>query len=88
MADQARAGGRHADLIVLGRDAPADRLDHWLEVASQVSAFVGFAIGRSIWEDAVRDYEASHHNEVAASAARSQIAERYLGFIAHWKTAG
>jgi myo-inositol catabolism protein IolC len=88
VADQARADGRHTDLIVLGRDAPADRLDHWLEVASQVSAFVGFAIGRSIWEDAVRDYEASHHEEVAASAARSQIAERYLGFIAHWKTAG
>jgi myo-inositol catabolism protein IolC len=88
VADQARADDRHADLIVLGRDAPADRLDHWIEVASQVSAFVGFAIGRSIWEDPVRDYEASHHDEVAASAARSQIAERYLGFVAHWKPAG
>jgi myo-inositol catabolism protein IolC len=85
VADQARAGGRRADLIVLGRDAPAERLDHWLEVASQVSAFVGFAIGRSIWEDAVRDYEAPGHDEAAASAARDQIAERYLGFVAHWK---
>jgi myo-inositol catabolism protein IolC len=85
VADQARAGGRRADLIVLGRDAPAERLGLWLEVASQVSAFVGFAIGRSIWEDAVRDYEASGHDEAAASAARDQIAERYLGFVAHWK---
>ena len=85
VADQARAGGRRTDLIVLGRDAPAERLDHWLEVASQVSAFVGFAIGRSIWEDAVRDFEASDHGEAAASAARAQVAERYLGFVAHWK---
>ena len=85
VADQARAGGRPTDLIVLGRDAPAERLDHWLEVASQVSAFVGFAIGRSIWEDAVRDYEASDRSEAAAGAARSQIAERYLGFVARWK---
>jgi myo-inositol catabolism protein IolC len=85
VAEQARAGGRHTDLIVLGRDAPAERLDHWLDVASQVSAFVGFAIGRSIWEDSVRDYEASDRGEAAASAARSQVAERYLGFIAHWK---
>jgi myo-inositol catabolism protein IolC len=85
VAAQARAGGRGTDLIVLGRDAPADRLDHWLEVASQVSAFVGFAIGRSIWEDAVRDFEASDHGEAAASAARTQVADRYLGFIAHWK---
>jgi myo-inositol catabolism protein IolC len=85
VADQARADGRGTDLIVLGRDAPAERLDHWLEVASQVSAFVGFAIGRSIWEDAVRDYEASDHGEAAADAARSQIADCYLGFVAHWK---
>jgi myo-inositol catabolism protein IolC len=85
VAEQAKAGGRTTDLIVLGRDAPADRLDHWLEVASQVSAFVGFAIGRSIWEDAVRSYEASGQSEAAARAASSQVAERYLGFIAHWK---
>jgi myo-inositol catabolism protein IolC len=85
VAEQARAGGRSTDLIVLGRDAPADRLDHWLEVASQVSAFVGFAIGRSIWEDAVRDFEASDDGEAAASAARAQVCERYLGFVAHWK---
>jgi len=85
VAEQAKAGGRSTDLIVLGRDAPADRLNHWLEVASQVEAFVGFAIGRSIWEDAVRDYEASDRGDAAASAARAQIAERYVDFFAQWK---
>jgi myo-inositol catabolism protein IolC len=84
VAGQAKAGGRGADLIVLGRDAPAERLDHWLEVASQVPAFVGFAIGRSIWEDVVRGYEASDHGHIAAAAARSRIAHRYLRFVAHW----
>jgi myo-inositol catabolism protein IolC len=84
VAGQAKAGGRRADLIVLGRDAPAGRLDHWLEVASQVPAFVGFAIGRSIWEDIVREHEASDHGDTAAGDARSKIAERYLGFVAHW----
>ncbi len=85
VAAQAKAGGHTADLIVLGRDSPADRLDHWLEVASQVDEFVGFAIGRSIWEDAVRDFEASDRGDDAASRARDQVAERYLGFIAHWQ---
>ena len=85
VADQVKAGDPSADLIVLGRDAPADRLDHWLAVASQVDEFVGFAIGRSIWEDAVREYEASDRGESAASAARDQVAERYLGFVAQWK---
>ena len=84
VAVQAKAGGRDADLIVLGRDAPAERLDHWLEVASQVPAFVGFAIGRSIWEDVVREYEASDRGDSAADDARGQIAERYLRFVAHW----
>jgi myo-inositol catabolism protein IolC len=85
VARQATVGGRRARLIVLGRDAPADRLDHWLAVASQVSDFVGFAIGRSIWEDAVRDYETSDHSQAAASRARDQVAGRYLEFAGHWK---
>jgi myo-inositol catabolism protein IolC len=85
VAEQVGAGDPNADLIVLGRDAPAERLDHWLEVASQVDAFVGFAIGRSIWEDAVRDYEESDRGETAANRAQNQVAERYLGFVAQWK---
>jgi len=84
VAAQAKAHGRKADLIVLGRDAPVERLDHWLEVASQVSEFVGFAIGRSIWEDAIHGYEASDRSEAAARQARTIITERYLGFVAHW----
>jgi myo-inositol catabolism protein IolC len=84
VAAQAKAGGRTADLIVLGRDAPAERLDHWLEVASQVDSFVGFAIGRSIWEDVLSRYEAFGASEAAAVNARREIADRYLGFIAHW----
>jgi myo-inositol catabolism protein IolC len=84
VAGQATAGGRLADLIVLGRDAPAGRLGHWLEVASQVPAFAGFAIGRSIWEDVVREYEASDYGATGAGNARSKIAERYLGLVARW----
>jgi len=84
VAAQVKADGRAADLIVLGRDAPTERLNHWLTIASQVPAFVGFAIGRSIWEDVVAEYEASDHGPAAAAAARGQVAERYLGFAAHW----
>jgi myo-inositol catabolism protein IolC len=85
VAAQARADGHTADLIVLGRDAPDDRLDHWLEVAGGVGDFVGFAIGRSIWQDVIRDWQASDFSEAADAQARARIAERYLGFAAHWK---
>ncbi len=75
---QIRAGGRdHVDAIVLGRDAPAERLDHWLAVAAPIDGFVGFAIGRSIWEDPI-----AGHNQGNAGEERTvgQIAERYLDF--------
>ena len=52
----AKANGRTADCIVLGRDAPKDVLDHWLSVAAPVPGFVGFAVGRSIWEDGLSKY--------------------------------
>jgi hypothetical protein len=45
-----RGGRDHVDAIVLGRDAPAARLDHWLAVAAPVDGLAGFAIGRSIWD--------------------------------------
>ena len=75
---QIRAAGRDAVCaIVLGRDAPAARLEHWLAVAGPVVGFAGFAIGRSIWEDPV----ASHNNGRASEdEAVGQIAERYLNF--------
>lgn len=44
----------------LQRDCrPADGLDRWLEVASQVEEFVGFAVGRSIWEQVMVGFELS-----------------------------
>jgi 5-dehydro-2-deoxygluconokinase len=81
VAAQARAGGRDADLIVLGRDAPVERLDRWLRIAAADEAFVGFAIGRSIFQDAVRDWA---EGDIGDELARHRIAERYLGFTRDW----
>ena len=75
---QIRVGGRdHVDAIVLGRDAPAERLDHWLAVAAPIDGFVGFAIGRSIWEEAIA---AHNRGDADDEEAIDQIAGRYLGF--------
>lgn len=75
---QIRAGGRdHVDAIVLGRDAPADRLDHWLAVAAPVDGFVGFAIGRSIWEGPIAEYNRGRADK---DEVIDLIATRYLRF--------
>jgi len=77
VAAAARRGGRDARCIVLGRHAPADRLDHWLEAAAPVRDFVGFAIGRSIWWDALSELLEGSIDE---AAARKRIAASYLSY--------
>ena len=69
----ARQGGRdEVCCIVLGRDAPQDRLDHWLSIAAPVEGFIGFAIGRSIWEQPLRDQLAGGpERELVAAVARN-----------------
>ena len=77
----AHAGGRTADCVVLGRDAPRDRLDTWLSVAAPVPGFVGFAIGRSIWEDAVAEHRRSGNDDrlgATVSANYSHFVDTYL----------
>jgi myo-inositol catabolism protein IolC len=74
----AQAGGRSGvRCIVLGRDAPEDRLDHWLQVAAPVPGFVGFAIGRSIWEAPLMEHEAGR---LGADEAVRRIAKNYVHF--------
>jgi len=69
----ARQGGRdRVSCIVLGRDAPVDRLDHWLTVAAPIDGFIGFAIGRSIWEQPLRDQLAGgSEEELVAAVSRN-----------------
>jgi myo-inositol catabolism protein IolC len=75
---QIRTGGRdHVNAIVLGRDAPAERLDHWLAVAAAVDGFVGFAIGRSIWEGPIVEHD---RRRVDEDETIDLIATRYLRF--------
>lgn len=82
---QIRSGGREdVDAVVLGRDAPVERLDHWLSVAAGVEGFVGFAIGRSIWQEAV----AAHvRGEIDEAAAIATISGNYLHFAHHYTAA-
>jgi myo-inositol catabolism protein IolC len=80
LAEQARSGaGRDGvTCVVLGRGASTEKVEQWLEAAATVDGFVGFAIGRSIWWDALKGYLAK---ELERSAAASQIADNYLHFV-------
>jgi myo-inositol catabolism protein IolC len=80
LAEQARSGeGREGvTCVLLGRGASNEKVEHWLQVAAPVEGFIGFAIGRSIWSDALKGYLA---DELEREAAAAQIAENYLHFV-------
>jgi myo-inositol catabolism protein IolC len=78
VTDYARAGGRdRVTCVVLGRGADEGRVDHWLRTGAG-AGFEGFAIGRSIWWDAVAGWRDGTLDEPAAAA---QIAANYRRFI-------
>jgi myo-inositol catabolism protein IolC len=80
LARQTRSGEGRENVVcvLLGRGASDEKVDHWLRVAAPVDGFVGFAIGRSIWWDALKGFlDGSIEREDAAQ----RIAENYLRFI-------
>ncbi len=80
LAEQARTGeGREGvTCVLLGRGASTEKVEQWLEQAAPVEGFIGFAIGRSIWWDALKGWLSK---DLEREAAASQIAENYLHFV-------
>jgi myo-inositol catabolism protein IolC len=79
LAAQARTGGREGVVcVVLGRGADDAKVDHWLEQAAPVDGFVGFAIGRSIWWNPLKEYV---DGKIERSTGAHQIAANYLRFV-------
>jgi myo-inositol catabolism protein IolC len=79
LSEQARKGeGReNVKSVLLGRGASDEKVDHWLKQAAPVEGFIGFAIGRSIWWDALKAFLDGGDREKSAE----QIADNYLRFI-------
>jgi myo-inositol catabolism protein IolC len=80
LADQARSGeGREGvTCVLLGRGASTEKVEQWLQVAAPIDGFIGFAIGRSIWWDALKGFLSK---DLQREAAASQIADNYLHFV-------
>jgi myo-inositol catabolism protein IolC len=80
LAQQTRKGdGREGVVcVLLGRGASDEKVEHWLRQAAPVEGFIGFAIGRSIWWDALKGYLGG---DLERSAAAEQIAGKYLRFV-------
>ncbi|MBV9802952.1 MAG: DUF2090 domain-containing protein, partial [Solirubrobacterales bacterium] len=70
LAEQARSGqGREGvTCVLLGRGASTEKVEQWLREAAPVDGFIGFAIGRSIWWDALKGFLSEELDREAAAA--------------------
>ncbi|HTW12827.1 MAG TPA: DUF2090 domain-containing protein [Solirubrobacteraceae bacterium] len=80
LAKQARSGaGREGvTCVLLGRGASTSQVEEWLRVAAPVEGFIGFAIGRSIWWDALKGWL---DQSVSREDAVGMVADNYLHFV-------
>ena len=79
MVETARRDGRSdVGCIVLGRGADEKKVMDWLEAAASVPGFIGFAVGRTTFWDAVAGFESK---EITRQEAVSRIAERYCKWV-------
>jgi len=75
----ARRGGRgQVGCIILGRGEDDKKVHEWLATASGVPGFIGFAVGRTSFWDALVDWRA---NEITREDAVKDIAQRYIQFV-------
>jgi myo-inositol catabolism protein IolC len=75
-----REGRDRVSCVVLGRGASDDKVDEWLRAGSGLEGYIGFAIGRSIFGEAVKAY-AADPDGFDRDAAIEKIASSYLRFI-------
>jgi myo-inositol catabolism protein IolC len=74
-----KAGDRENVIaVVLGRGATDEKVNEWLRAGSSVEGYKGFAIGRSIFWNALQSF---HQGEKSREEAVSEISESYLGFL-------
>ena len=67
VAEAARAGGRDdVGCVVLGAGADEATVANWLRQAAAVDGFIGFAIGRTIFWDALTGWLAREHDRETA----------------------
>lgn len=70
--------------IVLGRGADEQQVIEWVRIGAAVDGFDGFAVGRTLWEEALRKYlagQASHDEAVY------EISSRYRDVINAYRRA-
>ena len=83
--EAARDGGRDGvACVVLGRGAKDEAVEHWLRQGAGLPGYVGFAIGRTFWWDALQRYRAG---DLDRADAAELIGRKYRHMVDVWESA-
>ena len=77
IAEAVRSADPDGACLVLGRGADYAAVRRWLAIAAATDGFTGFAVGRTIWWDALRGYADGGDRDAAVHA----VATRYLDLV-------
>jgi myo-inositol catabolism protein IolC len=83
IAEAVRSADPDAGCLVLGRGADDAAVRRWLAIAAATDGFTGFAVGRTIWWDALRAFAADGNADAAVRA----VAARYLDLVRYYRAA-
>jgi myo-inositol catabolism protein IolC len=83
IAEAVRSADPDAGCLVLGRGADGAAVRRWLAIAAATDGFTGFAVGRTIWWDALRAFTADGNGDAAVYA----VTARYLDLVRYYRAA-
>lgn len=76
------AEAKSSKIVVLGRGEDDIKVRKWLKDASSFDSIIGFAIGRTIFLDAIKKY---HEKKITNEQAIKVISKKFLSFINNWE---
>ncbi len=79
---QVKANGRTAGIITLGRGENKDKVCEWLKVGAKIQGVIGFAVGRTVFWDAIKGFK---EKTLTREQAVEMVARNYKEFVDLWE---
>lgn len=78
VVEQARIQDEKVGVVVLGRGESEEKVKQWLAVAAKIKGVIGFAVGRTVFKQALLSF---HQNITTRQEAVEKIASNYKLFV-------
>ena len=82
VSEQVKAGNPDAGIIILGRGESAEKAEHWLRIGAKADNAIGFAVGRTVFKEALEQHAAG---KTTREQAVNKISENNSFFVDVWK---